>query len=84
MLATGAPGSQLAAELAPAPELTLDGPLLLAGGVQRSAQARWRSTSRAGAPSIDTPLEGHLREQGVTHARVLRLQLPQLPAHVDL
>ena len=65
ILATHAPGSELAAALLPEPGLTLDGRLLLAGGIQSLGpgeiviyKPRWGAFYR-------TPLETHLREQRV-------------------
>ncbi|HEV3323719.1 MAG TPA: isochorismatase family cysteine hydrolase [Solirubrobacteraceae bacterium] len=79
ILATGAPGSELAVELAPAPDLTLDGPLLLAGGVQRLGpreaaiyKPRWGAFYR-------TPLEDHLREHGVTTIVFCGCNFPNCP-----
>ena len=79
ILATGAPGSQLAVELLPAPDLTLDCTLLLDGGVQPMGpgevaiyKPRWGAFYR-------TPLENHLREQGVTTIVFCGCNFPNCP-----
>jgi hypothetical protein len=84
VLASGTPGSQLAPQLLPAPDLTLDHELLLAGNVQTLGpqgaaiyKPRWGCLLRhtAGGPSA---------RSGRNDAGLLRLQLSQLPAHLDL
>ena len=50
----------------------------------RSAPGRWRIYKPRWGAFHRTRLEEHLRETGVGHARLLRVQLPQLPAHLDL
>lgn len=79
ILATGTPGSQLAVELAPSPDLTLDCALLLDGGVQPLGpgevviyKPRWGAFYR-------TPLEDHLREQGVTTIVFCGCNFPNCP-----
>ena len=79
ILATSAPGSQLAVELAPSPDLTLDCELLLDGGVQPLGpgevaiyKPRWGAFYR-------TPLEDHLHEQGVTTIVFCGCNFPNCP-----
>jgi len=79
MLTTNSPGSQLAAELLPEPELTLDGELLLSGGVQSLGpgeaaiyKPRWGAFYR-------TPLEDHLRRQGVCTLVFCGCNFPNCP-----
>jgi nicotinamidase-related amidase len=79
ILATGTPGSQLAVEVLPAPDLTFDCALLLDGGVQSLGpgevaiyKPRWGAFYR-------TPLENHLREQGVTTIVFCGCNFPNCP-----
>lgn len=66
ILATGTRGSQLAVELAPLPDLTLDCALLLDGGVQPLGPGEVAIYKPRWGAFYCTPLEDHLREQGVT------------------
>jgi nicotinamidase-related amidase len=79
ILATGAPGSELAVELAPAPGMTLDGPLLLAGGVQRLGPGEVAIYKPRWGAFYHTPLEDHLREQGVTTIVFCGCNFPNCP-----
>jgi nicotinamidase-related amidase len=79
VLMTDAPGSQLAEELLPDPDLSLDGAQLLAGGVQSLGvrevaiyKSRWGAFFR-------TPLEDHLREQGVSTLVFSGCNFPNCP-----
>jgi nicotinamidase-related amidase len=79
VLASGTPGSQLAPQLLPAPDLRLDHELLLAGivqtlGPQESAiyKPRWGAF-------YNTPLEDHLREQDVTTLVFCGANFPNCP-----
>ncbi len=79
ILATGAPGSQLAVELAPVSDLTLDGPLLLAGGVQHMGPGETAIYKPRWGAFYHTPLEDHLREQGVTTIAFCGCNFPNCP-----
>jgi nicotinamidase-related amidase len=79
ILATGAPGSQLAVELAPAPDLSLDCPLLLDGRVQRLSPSEAAIYKPRWGAFYDTPLERHLREQGVTTIVFCGCNFPNCP-----
>jgi nicotinamidase-related amidase len=79
LLMTGAPGTQLARELLPEPDLTLDDELLLAGGIQRLGpgevaiyKPRWGAFYR-------TPLEDHLRAQQVSTLMFSGCNYPNCP-----
>lgn len=79
ILSTGAPGSQLAVELLPAPDLALDCALLFDGGAQLLGpgevaiyKPRWGAFYR-------TPLENHLREQAVTTIVFCGCNFPNCP-----
>jgi len=79
VLHPGAPGSQIAEELLPSPDLLLDHELLLAGGVQVLGpgeiavyKSRWGAFYR-------TPLEGHLRERGVSTLVFSGCNFPNCP-----
>jgi nicotinamidase-related amidase len=79
VLAPDDPGSQLAPELLPEPELTLDAELLLGGGVQALGpyevaiyKPRWGAFYR-------TPLEDHLREQGISTLGFCGCNFPNCP-----
>jgi len=79
LLAPGDPGSQLAPELLPEADLTLDAELLLAGGVQVLGpgevaiyKPRWGAFYR-------TPLEDHLRELGVSTLAFCGCNFPNCP-----
>jgi nicotinamidase-related amidase len=66
LLLTGAPGTQLAPELLPEPDLTLDGELLLAGGVQRLGPREVAIYKPRWGAFYGTPLEDHLHSQQVS------------------
>lgn len=79
MLASDEPGSQLAQELLPEPDLTLDAELLLAGRVQSLGprevtiyKPRWGAFYR-------TPLEDHLRDRGVSTVVFCGCNFPNCP-----
>jgi nicotinamidase-related amidase len=65
ILAPGAPGTELAAELLPDPRVTLDAALLLAGRVQRLEGEEVVIYKPRWGAFYDTPLQSHLRERGV-------------------
>ncbi len=79
MLATGTPGSQLAAPLLPAPDLTLDHELLLAGKVQALGPKEAAIYKPRWGAFYGTPLEDHLREQGVTTLVFCGCNFPNCP-----
>jgi nicotinamidase-related amidase len=66
MLMTGAPGTQVAPDLLPEPDLTLDAELLLAGGVQRLGPREVAIYKPRWGAFYGTPLEDHLRGQQVS------------------
>ena len=79
ILATGAPGTEIAAELLPDADAALDARLLLAGGVQPLGpgevaiyKPRWGAFYR-------TPLEAHLRAEGVTTLVFCGCNFPNCP-----
>jgi nicotinamidase-related amidase len=79
VLMRDAAGSQLAEELLPEPGLSLESAQLLAGGVQSLGvrevaiyKPRWGAFFR-------TPLEGHLREQGVSTLVFSGCNFPNCP-----
>jgi nicotinamidase-related amidase len=61
LLVTGAPGTQLASELLPESDLTLDDELLLAGGVQLLGPREVAIYKPRWGAFYATPLENHLR-----------------------
>jgi nicotinamidase-related amidase len=79
ILATGAPGSRLAVELLPAPDLTLDCALLLDGGVQPLGPGEVAIYKPRWGAFYLTPLEDHLREQGVTTIVFCGCNFPNCP-----
>jgi nicotinamidase-related amidase len=79
LLATGAPGTELASELLPEPDLTLDCSLLLAGGIQYLGprevaiyKPRWGAFYR-------TQLEEHLHGQQVSTLVFSGCNFPNCP-----
>jgi nicotinamidase-related amidase len=79
VLHPGAPGTQIAEELLPAPGVLLDDELLLAGRVQALGpgevavyKSRWGAFYR-------TPLEQHLRERGVSTLVFSGCNFPNCP-----
>jgi nicotinamidase-related amidase len=66
LLMTGAPGTQLASELLPEPDLTLDDELLLAGGVQLLGPREVAIYKPRWGAFYATPLEDHLRAMQVS------------------
>lgn len=79
ILATSAPGSQLAVELLPASDLTLDCALLLDGGVQPLGPREVAIYKPRWGAFYHTPLEDHLREQGVTTVVFCGCNFPNCP-----
>ena len=61
VLTPGTPGSQLAPSLLPAPDLTLEDDLLLAGDIQALGQKESVIYKPRWGAFYDTPLEEHLR-----------------------
>jgi nicotinamidase-related amidase len=66
LLMTGAPGTQLAPELLPEPDLTLDSELLLGGGAQLLGPREVAIYKPRWGAFFGTPLEDHLRTQQVS------------------
>jgi nicotinamidase-related amidase len=79
LLITGAPGTQLAPELLPEPQLTLDGALLLAGGVQRLGPREVAIYKPRWGAFYGTPLEDHLRAQHVSTLVFIGCNYPNCP-----
>lgn len=79
ILAPGAAGSEIAEELLPAPAIELDAPLLLAGGIQALAAAEVAIYKPRWGAFYDTPLQAHLREQGVTTLVFCGCNFPNCP-----
>jgi nicotinamidase-related amidase len=79
VLAPGESGSQLARELVPEPDTELDPQLLLAGGVQRLGPNEVAIYKPRWGAFYDTPLEAHLREQGVTTLVFCGCNFPNCP-----
>ncbi len=78
-LVPGAPGSQLAGELLPKPGVELDARLLLAGRVQLLGPGEVAIYKPRWGAFYNTPLEGHLREQGVTTLVFCGCNFPNCP-----
>jgi nicotinamidase-related amidase len=79
VLAPDAPGSQLAAELLPVPDLRLDGELLLAGGVQPLGPGEVAIYKPRWGAFYATPLESHLREREITTLVFCGCNFPNCP-----
>jgi nicotinamidase-related amidase len=72
-------GSQLAAGLLPDADPILDAKLLLAGGVQHLAPGEVAIYKPRWGAFYDTPLDAHLREQGVTTLVFCGCNFPNCP-----
>ncbi|HWX97991.1 MAG TPA: isochorismatase family cysteine hydrolase [Solirubrobacteraceae bacterium] len=79
VLETGAPGTELASELLPDPDLTLDCELLLAGDVQRLGQGEVAIYKPRWGAFYCTPLEEHLRAQQVSTLVFSGCNFPNCP-----
>jgi nicotinamidase-related amidase len=79
ILHPGAEGSQLALELLPHEELRLDDELLLAGGVQQLGEREVAIFKPRWGAFFRTPLEGHLRSQGVSTLVFSGCNFPNCP-----
>jgi nicotinamidase-related amidase len=79
ILAPGTPGSQLAPPLLPAPDLSLDDELLLAGGVQALGPSESAIYKPRWGAFYETPLEEHLRERDVTTLVFCGCNFPNCP-----
>lgn len=79
VLTPGAPGSQLAPELLPAPDLTLDCKRLLAGGVQPVGPEEVAIYKPRWGAFYQTVLENHLRERHVTTIVFCGCNFPNCP-----
>jgi len=79
MLAPGTPGSQLATELLPTRDPTLDWPLLLSGGVQTLGPGEVAIYKPRWGAFYHTPLEEHLRERDVTTVVFCGCNFPNCP-----
>jgi nicotinamidase-related amidase len=78
MLAPGAPGTELAAEILPAP-VALDAPLLLAGGVQALGAREVAIYKPRWGAFYGTALEEHLRDLGVNTLVFCGCNFPNCP-----
>jgi nicotinamidase-related amidase len=79
ILAPDATGSQLAAELHPKPDLRLDAELLLGGGVQSLGASEVAIYKPRWGAFYNTPLEGYLRENGVSTLVFCGCNFPNCP-----
>jgi nicotinamidase-related amidase len=79
VLAPGDPGSQLALELLPEPDLTLDAELLLGGGVQVLGPSEVAIYKPRWGAFYRTPLEDHLRELEVSTLGFCGCNFPNCP-----
>ncbi|HYB24413.1 MAG TPA: isochorismatase family cysteine hydrolase, partial [Solirubrobacteraceae bacterium] len=79
MLAPGTQGVQLAPALLPDPALRLDDELLLAGGAQALGPGEWAMYKPRWGAFYETPLERHLREQGVSTLVFCGCNFPNCP-----
>jgi nicotinamidase-related amidase len=79
VLTPGTTGSQLAAPLLPDPELVLEEETLLAGGVQALGPGESAIYKPRWGAFYGTPLEQHLREQGVTTLVFCGCNFPNCP-----
>ncbi len=79
LLTPDAPGSQLAAELLPEPDLTLDAKALLAGRVQRLGPREAAIYKPRWGAFYDTPLDDHLREQDINTLVFCGCNFPNCP-----
>jgi nicotinamidase-related amidase len=79
LLAEGAEGSELAAELLPDPQQRLDSGLLLAGGVQQLGEHEVAIYKPRWGAFYDTPLESLLRERGITTLVFCGCNFPNCP-----
>ena len=79
ILATGAPGTEIAGELLPDPGATLDTSLLLAGGLQRLGPDEVAIYKPRWGAFYGTVLEEHLREHGVSTLVFCGANFPNCP-----
>jgi nicotinamidase-related amidase len=79
ILATGAPGTELAAELLPAGAPALDPGELLAGRAQALAPGEVAIYKPRWGAFFETPLHAHLREHGVTTLVFCGCNFPNCP-----
>jgi nicotinamidase-related amidase len=79
ILATGAPGTELAPELVSDPGTTLDAATLLAGGVQHLGEHEAIIYKPRWGAFFQTPLDAHLRERGVTTLVFCGCNFPNCP-----
>jgi nicotinamidase-related amidase len=79
ILAAGSLGAQLASELLPRADLTLDADLLLAGGVQVLGHGEVAMFKPRWGAFYRTPLEDHLRELGVSTLGFCGCNYPNCP-----
>ncbi|HET6571542.1 MAG TPA: isochorismatase family cysteine hydrolase [Solirubrobacterales bacterium] len=79
VLTPGTPGSQLAPPLLPDPDLTLEDESLLSGGVQALGPRESAIYKPRWGAFYETPLEEHLRDQGVTTLIFCGCNFPNCP-----
>lgn len=79
VLTPGTPGSQLAPPLLPDADFALDDELMLAGGVQAFGPRESAIYKPRWGAFYKTPLEEHLREQGVTTLVFCGCNFPNCP-----
>jgi nicotinamidase-related amidase len=79
LVLAGTPGSQLAPDLLPGADLELDAGLLLTGGIQSLGPREVVIYKPRWGAFYNTPLERHLREEGVTTLVFSGCNFPNCP-----
>ena len=79
ILRPGSPGSELARELLPEPDIRLDAELLLSGAVQQIAPGEVVIYKPRWGAFFKTPLEAHLQELGVSSLAFAGCNFPNCP-----
>ena len=79
ILRPGSPGSELAGELLPEPDIRLDAELLLSGGIQQIAPQEVIIYKPRWGAFFKTPLEAHLQELGVSSLAFAGCNFPNCP-----
>lgn len=79
ILRPGTPGCELAPDLLPQPDARLDADLLLSGGIQQAGPAEVIMYKPRWGAFFQTPLEGHLRELGVSSLAFTGCSFPNCP-----
>jgi nicotinamidase-related amidase len=79
ILRPGSPGSELARELLPQPDIRLDAELLLSGAIQQIAPQEVIIYKPRWGAFFKTPLEAHLQELGVSSLAFTGCNFPNCP-----